>query len=117
MDAVILMFANFSWRALFSFDTMRGFLFPIVWVIFYAMTVGIGWIVRGSKIIAALPLICFLGALANLFYILFVNPQSSAIDEVGLGVWYYICAIVTFLIILGWMLFCTLAMFAYQKEE
>ena len=116
MDSVILMFANFSWRSLFSFDVLRGGIIPIVWFIFYLMVLGIGWIVRGSKIIAALPLICFLGALINLFYILFVNPQSSAIDEVGLGIWYYSCAIITFIIIVGWMIGCALFMFTDQEE-
>lgn len=117
MDVVIHMLANFSWKTLFSIDILRGFIIPIVWGLFYLMTIGIGWIVRGSKVIATLPIIYFLLALANLFYLLFVNPQSSSVDEVGLGVLYYLCAIVTFLVIIGWTLFCTIAMFAYGKEN
>lgn len=103
---------------IFSLDLYRLlmlFLIFLVWTIFYEFAKGIGWIVRGSKVIAALPLICLLGSLVRLFYILFIN--NSFLNDVGGSVWYYFCAIITFLVILGWWSLCVLLMFTYYKDQ
>lgn len=107
---VVHFFANLSWSNWISFDTLRGFLLPVVWTILWLIGMGLAWLVRGSKWIAALPIIYFLLRIVNDFIILFVEPIEPIVDEIGLGFWYYTGAIVTFIGILVFYIICTLQM-------
>ena len=115
MVGVLKLFEDFSWRNLLGLDLVRGLLIPVAWFIFYWISVGIAWIVRGSKIIAALPLISFVIMAIGLFINLFVSPSNAIADEVNS--WgYYTVSVVTYLIIIGWFAFCSILMFVYEDE-
>ena len=53
--------------------------------------------VKGSKVIAALPLIFFVLGVIEDFRILFIDPVEFIIDDIGQGFWYYFGAILTFI--------------------
>lgn len=111
---VVHFFANLSWSNWISFDIFRGFLLPIVWTILWIIGVGLAWLVRGSKWIAALPIIYFLLRIVNDIVILFVEPIEPIVDEIGLGFWYYAGAVVTFIEILVFYIICTLQMLSKE---
>lgn len=113
MIGLIEFFEHFSWRSLFTFDIVRGFIIPIAWAIFYGIVMGIAWLVRGSKIIAALPLISFVIAAINLFIKLFISPT----DEIEPNFWYYIVSVTTYLVVIGWFVFCSIGMLAFEEKH
>ena len=94
-------FSNLSWSNLLSFDIFRGFLLPIVWGVLSLIGIGLVWIVRGEKLIAAIPIYIFVtGAVTN-FKLLFLEPVELIVNDIGLGGWYYFGAGLTFFIILA----------------
>lgn len=52
-------FANLSWSNWFSFDVLRGFLLPVAWTVLWLISMGLTWLVKGSKVLAILPIHCF----------------------------------------------------------
>lgn len=109
-------FANLSWSNWFSFDIFRGFLLPIVWILLMFIGMGLVWLVRGSKVIAAFPLLLFvLGIIAD-FNRLFLNPIELIVDDIGQGFWYYLGAIITFIEILICYILCAVSMFATDEN-
>lgn len=117
MVGLIEFFENFSWRSLFTLGIIRGFVIPIAWIIFYGISIGIAWLVRGSRIIAALPLISFVIAAIALFIKLFISPSNVVLDEVDSESWYYIASVIAYLVIIGWFIFCSILMFAFKDEK
>ena len=82
------------------------------------MFIGMGlvWLVRGSKVIAAFPLLLFvLGIIAD-FNRLFLNPIELIVDDIGQGFWYYLGAIITFIEILICYILCAVSMFATDEN-
>ncbi len=110
-------FANLSWSNWFSFDLLRGFLLPIVWTILWLIGMGLAWLVRGSKVFAALPLIWFLSGIITDFRILFLNPIELIVNDIGLGFWYYLGAVITFIEILVCYGICAISMFAPDNDH
>lgn len=109
-------FANLSWSNWFSFDILRGFLLPIVWGVLCLIGTGLTWIVKGSKIIAALPIIILIRGIILDFDVLFLNPIDIAVDDIGLGFWYYFGAVLTFLPILIYKtIYIIVGMFAFDE--
>ncbi len=107
-------FANISWSNWLSFDIFRGFLLPIAWSILWLIGAGLVALVRGNKIIAALPIICFILQTIHLVDVLFIHPIEPIVDEIGQGFWYYFGAVVTFGEILASFGICTVCMFVYD---
>lgn len=110
-------FANLSWSNWFSFDLFRGFLLPIVWAILLLIGMGLVWLVRGSKVIAALPIVFFIMGIISDFKILFLNPIELIVNDIGLGFWYYFGAVVTFLEMLICYGICAFSMFVYNYDN
>lgn len=108
---------HFSWRSLFRLDIIRGLVIPIAWFIFYWISIGIAWLVRGSKIIATPPLIFFVIAAIALFIKLFISPTNVIFEEVDSTSWYYTVSVIAYLVIIGWFIFCSIAMFAFKDEN
>ena len=109
-------FANLSWSNWFSFDIFRGFLLPIVWTILWLIGMGLMWLVKGSKVIAALPLIIFLlGVIAD-FRILFLYPDEFIVNDIGQGFWYYFGAILTFIGIIICYGVCAISLFVTDES-
>ena len=108
-------FANLSWSNWFGFDLFRGFFLPIVWTILWLIGMGMMWLVRGSKVIAALPIILFVLGIISDYNKLFLNPIELIVDEIGLGFWYYFGAIITFIEILTCYVVCAVSMFATDE--
>ena len=110
--------ANLSWSNWFSFDTIRGFYLPIAWTILYLIGAGLVWMVRGSKIIAAIPIYIFItGGVISSFKQLFLEPVEMIVDDIGLGFWYYFGAVITFLFIIVTYLLCSIFMLMKQDVE
>lgn len=109
--------ANLSWSNWFSFDILRGFLLPIAWTILWLIGMGLVWLVRGSKVIAALPLLLFVSGIIVDFRILFIEPIELIVDDIGQGFWYYIGAIITFITILICYFVCAVSMFATDENN
>ena len=110
-------FANLSWSSWFSFDVLRGFLLPIVWGILWLIGMGLAWLVRGSKVIATLPLIWFLLGIIADFRILFLDPIELIVNDLGLGFGYYFGAVITFIEILVCYGICSISMFALDNDH
>lgn len=110
-------FGNLSWSNWFSFDLLRGFLLPIAWSFLGLIGMGIVWLVRGSKVIAVLPMLWFLVAIIADFFSLFVNPAEQIIDDIGQGFWYYVGATLIFIAILTCYVMCAVSMFVSEKIE
>ena len=108
-------FANLSWSNWFSFDIFRGFFLPIAWTILWLIGMGLMWLVRGSKVIAALPIILFVLGIISDYNKLFLNPIELIVDDIGLGFWYYFGAIITFIEILTCYVVCAVSMFASDE--
>ena len=78
---------------------------------------GIVWLVRGSKVIAVLPMLWFLVAIIDDFFSLFVNPAEQIVDDIGQGFWYYVGATLIFIAILTCYVMCAVSMFVSEKIE
>ena len=117
MIAICEFLEDFSWRSLYTFDTLKGIIIPIAWVIFYLSILGIAKLVRGSKIIATLPIISFVIAAINLFIKLFIYPNAAMMDKFNSDIWYYLLSITTYLVIIGWFTFCSIGMFTYKESN
>lgn len=107
-------FANLSWSNWLSFDIFRGFLLPIAWTILWLIGMGLVWLVKGSKIIAALPILMFIWGIIAEFKFLFLYPTDLIVDDIGQGFWYYLGATLTFLEMVACYVFCSVAMFIEQ---
>lgn len=103
-------FSNLSWNNWLSLDLFRGALLPLVWAILWLIGMGLVWLVRGSKGIAALPLIWFFLGVISDFRILFLDPIELIIDDIGLGFWYYFGAVITLVEIIVCYGICAAAM-------
>ena len=110
-------FANLSWSNWFSFDIFRGILLPIVWAVLWLIGMGLVWLTRGSKVIAALPLLLFVLAIITDFRTLFLNPIELIVDDIGHGFWYYLGAVVTFIEILVCYIACSISMLGSKEED
>ena len=109
-------FANISWSNLFGFEIFGGFLLPIVWNILWLIGMGLMWLVKGSKVIVALPLIIFvLGIIAD-FRRLFLDPIELIVDDIGQGFWYYFGAILTFIEIVICYGVCAISLFVTDES-
>ena len=117
-DEVSHFFANLSWSNLLSFDIFRGFLLPVAWAILYLIGAGLVRMVRGSKIIAAIPIYIFItvGVISS-FKLLFLESVEIIVDDIGLGFWYYFGAVITFLFIIVTYLLCSIFMLIKQDVE
>lgn len=109
-------FANFSWSNWLGFDTFRGFLLPIAWAVLWLVGMGLQWLVRGSKKIAAIPVLYFLLRIIYVFYLLFIETAEPVVNEIGAGFWYYVGAIVTYFFIIVCYVVCTAAMLTNNEE-
>ena len=107
-------FANLSWSNWLSFDTFRGFLLPIAWTVLSLIGFGLVWIVRGEKLIAAIPICILIKGVFMSFKLLFLEPAELIVDEIGQGFWYYFGAILTFLPILMLYVGYSIAMLCEQ---
>lgn len=114
---VVHFFANLSWSNWLSFDIFRGFFLPIAWAILWLIGMGLAWLVRGSKVIAALPILYFILRIINAFFVLFIDPVEPIVEEIGLGFWYYTGAIITFVGILICYIICSAVMISSDKKE
>ena len=110
-------FANLSWSSWFGFDILRGAILPFMWAVLWLIGMGLVWLVRGSKVIAALPLIWFLMAVITDFLALFLNPMELVADDIGLGFWYYLGAVVTFIVILVCYVICSICMLPFKEND
>lgn len=108
---------NFTWRNLFSYDVLRGFLLPLIWTILWLMAWGICWIVRGSKIMAIPPILYFLLAIVYDFRRLYVAPLDMIISDTGDGFWYYFGATLTFIGMLVCYFACSIALLFYNPKS
>lgn len=115
LEGAVHFFANLSWSNWFGFGLFRVFLLPIVWSILWLIGWGVTWLVRGSKVIATLPLILFIMSIISDFKILFINPIEPIVDDIGLGFWYYLGAVLTLLDILICYAICSLAMLSSNE--
>lgn len=104
-------FANLSWSNWLSFDIFRGFLLPVEWTILGLIGVSLMWLVRGSKIIAALPTVIFIFNIIGNFYLLFLEPSELIVNDIGQGFWYYFGAILAFIAMSGCYIGCTVSMY------
>jgi len=107
-------FNDITWKSWLSFDTLRGFILPIIWAILWLVGWGLWWLVKGVKWITILPIIYFIVRLIDDFYLLFINP--SAIIDMEHGFWYYTGAVITFIEILVCYGICTVALFQKQLD-
>lgn len=108
---------NFTWRTLFSYDILRGFLLPIMWTIIWLIAWGLCWIVRRHKLIAIPPILYFLLALVYDFKRLYINPIDMIISETGDGFGYYLGATLTFTGMLICYVACAIALLFYNPKS
>ena len=94
--------ANLSWGSWLGFDILRGALLPVVWTVLWLIGMGLMWLVKGSKAMAALPLVIFALGVISDFIDLFLVPVESIVADIGQGFWYYSGAIATFV----WIVIC-----------
>ena len=110
-------FANLSWSNWFGFGVLRGFLLPVVWAILWLVGMGLVWLARGSKIIAAFPLVLFALGIITDFKGLFLNPIELIVDDIGLGFWYYLGATITFTEIIICYVVCSVCMLTANEDD
>lgn len=103
--------ANLTWSNWLGFDILRASLVPVVWGILGLLGFGLSWLVRSSKIIAALPIVIFISGVIYSFANLFLYPIEMIVDDIGQGVWYYLGATVTFFFMLVCYVLGSIAMF------
>ncbi|MBR2203378.1 MAG: hypothetical protein IJ914_04140 [Prevotella sp.] len=108
--------ANLSWGSLLGFDILRGFLLPVVWGVLWLIGMGLACLVRGSKVMAALPLVIFVLAVIADFRILFLEPIDLIVSDIGQGFWYYFGAILTFIGIVFFYGICAAFMLASDEN-
>ena len=94
--------ANLSWSNWFGLGILRGFLLPVAWGVLWLIGMGLACLVRGSKVMAALPLVIFVLGVISDFIVLFLEPVESIVADIGQGFWYYSGAIGTFI----WIVVC-----------
>ena len=108
---VASLIAHISWANWLRMDIIRGMLFPVVLGIIWAIGVGLCWLVRGNKWIAALPILIFIYGIIVNIDALFLSHSPAIVAEIGEGSLYYIGAICTFVVILITHVVCVLGMF------
>lgn len=108
--------ANLSWSNWLGFGVLRGFLLPIAWAILWFIGMGLAALVRGSKAMAALPLVIFVLAVIADFRILFLEPIDLIVADIGQGFWYYFGAILTFIGIVFFYGICAAFMLASDEN-
>lgn len=109
-------FANLTWTNWFSFDTLRGFLLPLIWTFLSLIGMGLVWMVRGSKVISAIPIIWFVLSIVAVFRILFLEPVELITNDIGEGFWYYTGATVTFAAISICYVICAISMLVSNEN-
>lgn len=108
---------NFTWRTLFSYDMLRGFLLPVMWTIIWLIALGLCWIVRRHKLIAIPPILYFLLALVYDIKRLYIYPVDMIISETGDGFGYYLGATLTFIGMLICYIACIIALLLYDPQS
>ena len=108
--------ANLSWSNWLGFDILRGFLLPVVWGVLWLIGMGLACLVRGSKAMAALPLVIFALGVISDFIDLFLVPVKSIVADIGQGFWYYFGAILTFIGIVFFYGICAAFMLASDEN-
>lgn len=108
--------ANLSWGSWLGFDILRGFLLPVAWAILWFIGMGLAALVRGSKAMAALPLVIFALGVISDFIDLFLVPVKSIVADIGQGFWYYSGAIGTFILIVVCYGICAAFMLASDEN-
>ena len=109
-------FANITWSNWLGFDSLRGIVLPLMWIILWLIGLGLGWLVRGSKIIAAFPILIFILCLITDFIGLFIIPLKQITDEIGQGFFYYLGATLTYLGILACYFACSMGILTFQDS-
>ena len=108
--------ANLSWGSWLGFDILRGFLLPVVWGVLWFIGMGLAALVRGSKAMAALPLVIFALGVISDFIDLFLEPIDLIVADIGQGFWYYFGAILTFIGIVFFYGICAAFMLASDEN-
>lgn len=109
-------FANLSFSNWMGFDLLRGVLIPILFTIMIFAGMGVIWLVKGSKIIAIIPIIIFIVSICTEFLSLFIYPIELITQDIGAGFWYYTGAVITFLEMILCYTVCSLGMLESNED-